>query len=615
MLKGPVPYVLLAFLTVGAYLPALSAGYTNWDDPPAVIDNPLVASLTPANVAGMFYGPRAIVVGLYTPLTQLSFALDRTVLGPGPGGHHAVNVLLHAGAGLLLFAFMRRYLRDAAAALLGAAVFLVHPAQVESVAWIAERKTVLSAVFIFAALIAYFRRTGPGPRSFVLREEWPSLAFTLLALLSKPIAVVLPPILAALDLTRAPEEGRPESDWLSGRAVMRALLSKWPYFLMAGAASVATLWGHAHQGGLDAPSQAFASTLATALSVVPEYARIALWPTNLSAHRVVAGLASVFEPAALFGLLVLLGAGFFAIRQARSSRVALFFTVWIAAAFLPVSNIIPLDVFIAERYLYLPLAALGTGAASWLVPLAERWYGARRQAATAAACAVIVLLTGLAFDRARVWRDSGTLWTDTVAKSPASAKARGNLGLALMEQGDIAAAKEQIREAIRLAGNPHDWLNLGIALSREEHTQDALEAFQTAKAIAPTLADVDFWRGRMLYALGRLEDSEAAFMEEIGRRPGMAEAWIDLSKVQIGRGRLQDALSSSERAVSLQPDNAEALLNLGVLRWSAGGDVPGARKALARCIEKAESPETASKAAGFLKVMEGGRFELPRDGR
>ncbi|MDP3940125.1 MAG: tetratricopeptide repeat protein [Deltaproteobacteria bacterium] len=604
MLKGPVPYVLLAFLTVGAYLPALSAGYTNWDDPPAVIDNPLVASLTPANVAGMFYGPHAIVVGLYAPLTQLSFALDRAILGPGPAGHHVVNVLLHAGAGLLLFAFMRRYLRDSAAALLGAAVFLVHPAQVESVAWIAERKSVLSGLFIFAALLAYIRRTRPGPRSFALREEWPSLAFTLLALLSKPVAVVLPPILAALDLTRSPEEGRVERDWLFGRTVMRALLSKWPYFLLAGAASVATLWGHAHQGGFNAPSRAFVPTLATALSVVPEYARIALWPTNLSAHRVVAEQASVFDPAALFGLLVLLGAGVLAYRLARSSRVAPFFTVWVAAAFLPVSNIIPLDVYIAERYLYLPLAALGAGAASWLVPWAQRRGAARRQAATAAACAVIVLLTGLAFDRARVWRDSRTLWTDTLAKSPTSAKAHVNLGLVVMEGGDPEGAAAHFSEAVRLEGLADAWLNLGIALSRQERPEEALRAFEAARGVSRDLPDVDYWRGRMLRSLGNGVAAEAAYLEEIARRPAFTPAWIDLSLVQAGQGRVQDALVSIERAVAIDPGNPEALFNLGLLRLHVAGDRAGAREAFTRCIERAGASDLGRKAKGFLQNMD-----------
>jgi len=606
MLKGPVPYLLLAVLAGVAFVPALGAGYTNWDDPPSVVQNPLVASLNPSNLAGMFYGPQAIVVGLYVPLSQLSFAVERALLGSGPAGHHAMNLLFHAGAGLLLFAFLRRFMRDAPAALFGAAVFLVHPVQVESVAWIAERKSVLSAVFIFAALLTYLRRARPGPRSFSLREEWPALVFTLLALLSKPVAVVLPPLLAALDLTRPPEEGGEEGAWLSGRKVARAILSKWPYFLLAIAASLATLWGHARQGGLDTPPRDFVPTLATALSVVPEYARLALWPTSLSAHRVVPERASLLDPTALLGLCILLAGAALLLWRMRRSRVAVLLSVWVAAALLPVSNIVPLDVYIAERYLYLPVAALGAGAGFALFPPGRRWGGVRRRAAAAAAFLIILAFAALTFDRAKVWHDSRTLWTDTLARSPASAKAHVNLGLVLMESGDLAAAERHFTEAIRLEGLADAWLNLGIVLSRQGRSEDALRAFDAAKLASHDLADVDYWRGRMLTALGRDAAAEAAYLEEIARRPGFVPALIDLSLVQARQGRVEEALDSIERAVALEPENDEALFNLGLLRLHVRDDRAGALAAFRRCIEKARSPGLADRARMFVRRIERG---------
>ena len=126
-----------------------------------------------------------------------------------------------------------------------AAVFVVHPVQVESVAWISERKSVLSGLLVFLALLVYARRTPPGPRAFSPRAEWPVLLITALALLAKPIAVVIPPILAALDLARPGARWPPD-----GRAMLRAAISKTPYVLLAAAATAATIAGHALQGGL-----------------------------------------------------------------------------------------------------------------------------------------------------------------------------------------------------------------------------------------------------------------------------------------------------------------------------------------------------------------------------
>ncbi len=605
MIRGAAPYLLLAVLGLAAFSPAFTAGFTNWDDPVSVIDNPLIGSLSPSSIAGMFYGPHAFLVGLYVPVTQLSFALDRAVFGDGPSGHHAVNILLHFGAGILLYVFLCNFLGKAVAAFFGAAVFLVHPAQVESVVWIAERKSVLSGLFVFAALLAYCRRTRPGSGPFSLAAEWPALLFTLLALLSKPIAVIIPPLLVALDLTREeagwPEGGRPRVD---RGGVARSLLSKWPYFLLALAASGATLFGHASEYSLSIAGRTLSGTLASMLSVIPDYVHLFLFPTSLTAIRIVPGSDTIFAPKALLGAVLLLATLFTMLRLSGRSRIAAFFSVWLVAAFLPVSNLIPIDVFIADRYLYLPLAAIGGGTAYAISGLAGRRAPATRAAVTCLGAVLLLFLATLSFDRSRVWRDSETLWTDTIAKSPASGKAQSNLGLLRLEEGNLDAAKGHFREAIRLRGLADAWLNLGIALSREKRHEEALEAFKSAGDVSPELADVDYWRGRMLSALGRFEESEAAYREEIERRPGFAAAWIDLSWVQSRQGRIGEALVSSERALLEDPENAEALLNLGVLRWKVRQDLAGAREVLERCVRTASDPALAGQAREYLKLIE-----------
>ncbi|MFQ5459075.1 MAG: hypothetical protein ACE5FC_11585, partial [Myxococcota bacterium] len=307
MIKGAAPWLILAVLGIAAFAPAFGAGFTNWDDPLSVIDNPLIRSLAPPNIAGMFYGPHAILLGLYIPVTQLSYAIERAIFGDGPAVPHAVNVFLHLGAGLLLYAFLCSFLESRAAGFFGAAVFLVHPVQVESVAWITERKSVLSGLFIFAALLGYLRRKRPGPGSFSFAAEWPVLLLTLAALLAKPIAVILPPVLAALDLAR-PDRSPGGAAGIGTGAIVRAFGSKWPYFLLALAASLATIFGHASSTGLAIAGRTATGTLATMISVVPGYAHLILFPTSLTAIRIAPEPGGLLAPPVLFGAAMLLAA-------------------------------------------------------------------------------------------------------------------------------------------------------------------------------------------------------------------------------------------------------------------------------------------------------------------
>jgi Tfp pilus assembly protein PilF len=484
------------------------------------------------------------------------------------------------------------------------AFFLVHPVQVESVAWIAERKSVLSAVFIFLSLLVYLKRTRPGPRSFSIAEEWPVLSLTLLAMLSKPIAVVIPLVLATLDLTRI-EGGWPGSGGapLRRRDLIRAVTSKWPYFLLAMGGAAMTLFGHAIAEAFTAEERHPIPTFLTMLSIVPEYVRIVLFPTMLSAIRVVPEQETFMQPLVLLGLSLMMVAAIAATRLARHSRVVAFFTVWVIAAMLPVSNLIQLDVYIAERYLYLPMVAFGTLLGFMLFPDAPP--RGRRSGLVLLSCCMAILLcfASLTFARVQVWRSSESLWVDTIEKSPRAAKAHVNLGLLRLEEGDLERAKFHFKEGIRLAALDDAWLNLGIALSREGETINALSAFEVAKRGSPAMSDVDYWRGRMLSELGRIEESEAAYREELERRPDFMAAWIDLSLVQARQGRLEEALGSSEQAAGLAPDNPEALLNLGVLRWNVRRDASGARAALERCIRNANDPTHAERARKMLELI------------
>ncbi len=591
------PYLLLALFGVAAFLPTLQAGFNNWDDPRTVFENPAVKALTPANLRALWWGSQAMATGMYVPLTQTSHAVDGALFGLRAGGHHAMSLALHVAAALVLFAFLKRFLNDERAAFVAAAVFLLHPAQVESVAWISERNTVLSGLLIFLALLVYDRRTAPGPRRFSLSAEWPVLLLTAAALLAKPIAVVIPPLLAALDLTRA----REDSTWpcRRGGAVLRAVISKGPYFVLAAGAALATLEGHRRAGFLPDADGDPLRRLSTSFTVVLPYLRIVLLPTSLTALHVVPDPAAPSEPAVWAGLLTVLLGGLAAIVLSRRSRVAAFFTVWAVSTILPVTNIVPIDVYLAERYLYLPLVAL---AATVSLTLPDKVRGTRGTTRFLAVAAVTILtcLAMLSHARCRVWRDSDSLWTDTLAKAPRAAKAQGNYGILLLERGDLGQAITHLEAAVRLGGTADMWRNLGIALSRADRPTQALAAFDRAARLRPGMPDIDYWRGNALMALRRLPEAETAYRAEIRRQPGFAAAWLDLGKDLADQGRLDDALVATERAVAIDPRSADSLFNVGVLRWAVRRDASGARDALKRSLELGLREANAARARTLL---------------
>ncbi len=488
--------LLLAALGA-AYLPALRAGYTNWDDADYVFANPALKG-----PAAAFAAPR---LGHYHPLSDLSLAAVTRLAGESPFPQHAVNLLLHAANAVLLFLLLAALLGSDAAALAGAALWALHPANAEAAAWIAERKTLLCAFFYLAALLAYLR-----PPS--ARRTAAVAGLFLAALLSKASAVTLPLALPALD-------------WLLRRRPDKRALA-WNGLLLAAAAGFALL-AAAAQGGQGRLLPAGGPGLFSF------YAAKAVWPSGLCAlypyRETLAALAASpllrLLPAAAFAAGLALAA-----RKGR--REETFGLLFFALNILPFALIVPVGpALTADRYLYLPLAGLALAAAAVFKTL----YGSPRlrPAAIAAAAALALFFGTLTAGRAAVWRSSVTLWASVLKAYPASSVANLNMAHALLERGETAPALPFLLTAVRSdPGNPGALYDLGTLLARAGRAAEALPPLKEAVRLNPGYAPAWNNLGLAELELGRPAAARAAFLAAAAADPAYAPARANLAALE-----------------------------------------------------------------------------------
>jgi len=599
-----IAILMLVALGAAAFWPVLGYPFLNWDDHSYVSENPWIRSLAPAAVARVF-SPAAIVVANWAPATILSYALDHAIGGLDPRIYHRTNLLLHLTSGVLAYFVFRGVLGRRSAAWAGALLFLVHPIQIESVAWVAERKNVLSQAL---ALGAFLLARGANGLDATRRHAAALLLFAV-ALLAKATVVVLPLLLVAAWMI------------LDGERLGRALRRAGPYFALAIAAGLATLAAQGSAGGIKTLyGGSFALHLATIARVFWLGVALFLDPRRLSAVYDPPVARSLAEPtvllaaAALAALLVLL------FRARRRAPHATFFAAWYLIGLLPVANLVPLPHLLADRFLYVSsIGAMGL-AALLLMALGGRLAGTSR-ASIAIATAGALLGAGLfAATRARlpVWSSSELLWRDTLQHAPDAAVAHGNLGEVLASRGADEEALAHYRRALELRPDYHEarvntanalarlgrtaeaeslyvtalggartdaetYVNLGIVRRQAGNRAGARTAFEGALAADARFAPALNQLGVLAAEDGDQEGALAYFDRSIAADPANAEAYSNRALILGRLGRPAEARASVERAIALRPDYAKAHFNLGIALLAAG-DLPGARRAFSRAV-------------------------------
>jgi tetratricopeptide (TPR) repeat protein len=554
--------LVILLLTWGAMGGGVRNGFVNYDDDLYLTANPALSSGTVVDgIAWAFTTTRG---GNWHPLTWVSHLIDVRLFGLNPAAHHAVGLALHSVNALLLFALLRGLTGARWPSALVAVLFAVHPLHVESVAWAAERKDVLSTLFALAAALLYVRAVRrPGAAA---AQVAPPLLFAL-ALLAKPMPISLPLLLLLLDwwpLGRwTPHPGKAASGWLPPAPL---LLEKAALVLLAAVSGVVT-WTVQSGAGAVQPSEVIPLS-ARAVNALVSYARylyLTIWPFGLavhypypwSGHPRLAILLALGALAALAALAAI---------QARRRPWIAAGLLWYFVALLPVIGIVQVGVqALADRYAYLPLVGVFIAAAWSLAGVAGR--GDRQARAAAAAAALIVAaLCVLTARQVATWRDSVTLFSQAVAVTADNHIAHNNLGTALLARGRAAEALPHFDAAIRIApvyAKGH--LNRGRALAQLGRFEEAVLSFRTAADRDPDEPAIPRHLGQALEKLGRLEEALAAYRESLRLEPRNART-LDLMGVALARaGRPAEAVPLLESAAALDPQEPSIRRHLAVV--------------------------------------------------
>jgi len=539
--------VSLAAVTLAAFWPVRHQQFVNFDDDIYVTENPhVVNGLTLDGVRWAFTTTRGTH---WWPLTWLSHMLDCQLFGLNAGAHKLVSVAVHIASALLLFLVLQRMTGEAWPSAFIAAVFALHPLRVESVAWVAERKDVLCTLFWMLTLWAYARyveRPGTG------RYIW-IVAFFVLGLLAKPMIVTLPVVLLLLDVWPLRRKAGPR----------QLAFEKLPLFALAVAASVATVW-------VTRSARAVVSTevipvgdrIANALISYARYLGEMIWPQNLAVLYPFPAAWPLWQVAGAAVLLVLVSA--VTVREAQRRPYLLIGWLWYLVTLLPVIGLVQVGLqSAADRFTYVPLVGIFIGMA-WSVAdwVADRPYA--RVAAGAGAAAALcgcVVATRL---QLRYWQDSVTLFRRAVAVTSGNFIARGNLGVALCNQGRFDDGIAQLTEALRLSPRyAYAQNHLGRAYFLAGRTNDAIAHLRRAVELAPNDAAGHNNLGIALAAVGKRDEAITEFTEAVRLRPDYALAQANLGGVLVDMGRTAEALSHLREALRLKPDLAAAHFQLG----------------------------------------------------
>ncbi|MBI5764170.1 MAG: tetratricopeptide repeat protein [Planctomycetes bacterium] len=552
MLRFPVwlPIAGLFSLTFIAYIPAMQGGYI-WDDDHYVHDNPNLR--TADGLAKVWTEPKASPQ--YYPLVFTTFWLEHALWGMNPLGYHVVNVLLHSVSAILLFWILKRLMIPGA--FLAAMVFAIHPVHVESVAWITERKNVLSGVFYLAAAYFYVSRFLTDREDATNRRKagpyFVALGLVVCALLSKTVAASWPAAMLLIEW------------WKRGRIERASWIRMVPFFAIGLGAGLVTAWIERDHVGAVGPEFAFTigERFLIAGRAVWFYLGKLLWPYPLSFiyPRWQLNTGDVFQiawPVAAMLLVALLFA--FRHRLGRGPLVtALFFggTVLPALGFV---NVYPMRFsFVADHFQYLasigPIVLLSAAGAV----LAQR----SRVAGSIVAVGVAVTLGSLTWNQGKLYANEEHLWRETLARNPGAWIAMNNIGYAMGMRGELDAAILMLSKAVTLNPNfAEGQSNLGAFLLQRGNAADAIGHLQEAVRLEPSLSDAHGNLGVAFLHAGRQEDAIRSLREAVRLKGDNYTARYNLGCLLVSRGQAAEAVEHLEVAVRLAPDDAEAKANL-----------------------------------------------------
>ena len=541
-MRTPLLGLLLFFGTAALYVPALKNGFVNYDDPAYVTQNPQVAEgLTARSLAWAF---ASTAEANWHPLTWISHMLDVQAFGMSPEGHHAQSVFWHAVNVVLLFLLLTKATGFAGRSAVVAALFAAHPLNVESVAWIAERKTVLCTFFFLLALGAYgWYAKRPRADRYLLV----AIVFAL-ALIAKPMAITLPFALLLIDFW--PLQRFPATSF------ERLSIEKIPLFLMSVGSAVITVYAQ-RAGGAVGSNQLLPLPIRCKNAIFSYwiYLQKAVWPSRLAVfYPHPEASLELWKVVAAAVVLIGITALFWRLRHRRYLMVG---WLWFLGTLVPVIGIVQVGRQAwADRYAYIPLWGLFV-IAVWLASAAANRFSLSRAAQVAVASAVLLACSVATHIQIGYWRNSYALFTHAIEVTQANPIAEGNLGSALMEMGRPDLAQAHLERAIQLMPTlAAAHYNLGMLWHRENELEKAAAEYQLAARYASDQREAPQSHnnlGVLLSQTGRKDEAAAQFTQAISANPQEQNSLIGRGMIEYDSGRLDAALQDFAQAAQVAP--------------------------------------------------------------
>jgi tetratricopeptide (TPR) repeat protein len=554
-----VPGALLVLFVFLAYLPAMHGGFI-WDDDAHLTANPCIVG--PLGFKEIWTSSAAT----YYPLVLSSFWVQHALWGLNPFPYHLVNIAMHAACVVMLWLVLRCL--KVRGAWFGAALWGLHPVQVESVAWITELKNTQSGLFYLLAIWFFLKWRGAGTFAGRKGTEWDyalALLCAALAILSKASTVMLPVVLGLVWW------------WCDGRWSWRNIFRLAPFFIISAAASGWTIWEQQFHSGALGPdwSQSRPERFVIAGKVVWFYLGKLLWPHPLifiyPRWEIDASRATAWLPVLALGVILFL---LWLNRRGRTRPVFFAFGYFVVSLF-PVLGFFNVYFFrysfVGDHFQYLAgIGPLALAAAAIITALGffKNW---KRFLEPVLCGALLLALGALTRQQCGTFASMDTLWRTTLAKNPDCWMAHNNLGLWLKNQGRIDEAIEQYHQALQLNPNAWDALNdLGVALAVTGQFDGAIQNYRKSLQIDPSRFAVQNNLGHALAAEGRFDEAIECYRKALQLNPNFSDALNNLGNAFTARGRFDDAIENYRRAIQINPDFPEALNNLGVVLANQG---------------------------------------------
>ncbi len=580
-LKGKVFIpVLLAIITLSVYWKAAGLAFVLYDDPGYVTKNHHV--IQGLSLKNIYWAFTTVDMSNWHPVTWVSYMLDGQLYGLNPQGYHLTNIFLHIANTILLFLFLNRATGALWRSAFAAALFALHPLHVESVAWVSERKDVLSTLFLMLSLLAYAsyaeRRR---PAQYLLAV----IAF-LLSLMSKPMFVTFPFLLLLLDYW-------PLKRHQTALSSLRLIREKIPFAVLSVASIIMTIYAQfAGEAMASIEKVPMLPRIENALVAYASYLFKMFWPARLVALYPISTQIPIMQVSGAFLMLALIS--LFAYRRRLQFPFILVGWCWFLGTLLPVIGLIQVgSQSMADRYTYVPLIGLFIVAAWGGHALLSR-FPRGREVAVVSACLITAGLSMMTWRQIDHWRNSAELFTHALRYTSGNYVMHNNLGIYLTEQGKYGEAISEFNKALAIApGYKRSHYNLGNILFTIGDRKESIKHYREALRIDPDYTRARYNLGVALMYEGDYDEAISQYYEVVKASPNFENARKLLGIQLAGRGRFEEAILQFGEIVKDNPDAEAAQFDLGVV-LACQGRMQEAIIHLSKALQKQPSDETVA---------------------